>query len=339
MKIRWPKGFGYSSNRNNSNEPDLKEQQLLLNLLLENFNLDFDEIDELECRLYFRFLRARQFNVEKSTEMLKRYFEWREKKKVTEIIQNIQVPIKLDLYKRAYHGIDKMGRPIYIDCIGSSNIRKMLEVYPEKSFFNQWIYEYEFLVNVISISSQIYNVLRENHPKSNSISNVNKEEVMNILNNNELQNISTLNIIDMNGFTMTKFDGNCRKVIKELVHISQNYYPELLGKMIIINAPSIFGIIWNFLKPLIDDRTAKKISIYTRHDDWKSVLLDIVDSDQLPEFLGGSPKYQGDWINAHLGPWSNPTILECIAEKYPDIPRQLIFSHQVLRNNENIPEN
>ncbi|KAJ1614891.1 SEC14 domain-containing protein [Cryptosporidium canis] len=341
MRIRWPKGFGHSSYKSNSNEIDSKEQELKLSYLLGNFDLDLENVSESDYKLFFRFLKARQFHVDKSTEMLKKYFEWRENRKISELINNAQIPIKIDLYQRAYHGIDRIGRPIYIDCIGSSNIKQMLEMYPEKSFFNQWIYEYEFLVNVMSVSCQIYNALRENVSGNPDFIDINKDEVMNLLNSGYLQyhHFSTLNIIDMNGFNMSKFDGNCRKVIKDLVHISQNYYPELLGKMIVINAPSIFGIIWNFLKPLIDDRTAKKISIYTHNDDWKSVLLDLVEPDQLPKFLGGSPKYEGEWVNANIGPWSNPVILECIAEKYPTIPKHLIFSHQTLRNNENIPEN
>lgn len=341
MKIRWPKGFGHLSGKNGSNEIDYKEQQLKLSNLLENFNLDLENVSESDYKLFFRFLKARQFHVEKSTEMLNKYFEWRGEKKISELIDTIQVPIKIDLYQRAYHGIDKIGRPIYIDCIGSSNIKQILEVYPEKSFFNQWIYEYEFLVNVMSLSCQIYNALKEHLQKDSDITNFNRDEIMDLLNTGDIQfqSFSTLNIIDMNGFNVSKFDGSCRKVIKELVNISQNYYPELLGKMIIINAPSIFGIIWNFLKPLIDEKTAKKISIYTHNDDWKSVLFNMVDSDQLPKFLGGSPKYDGEWFNANLGPWSNPVILECIAEKYPSIPKPLIFSHLTPKNNENVPEN
>ncbi|CUV06571.1 unnamed protein product [Cryptosporidium hominis] len=341
MKIRWPKGFGHLSSKHSSCEIDYKEQQLKLSNLLENFNLNLESISESDYKLFFRFLKARQFNVEKSTEMLNKYFEWRGKKKVAELINTTQIPIKIDLYQRAYHGIDRLGRPIYIDCIGSSNIKQMLEIHPEKNFFNQWIYEYEFLVNVISISCQIYNALKEHLPKDSDITNINKDEIMNLLSLGEIQfqNFSTLNIIDMSGFNMGKFDGNCRKVIKELVSISQNYYPELLGKMIVINAPSIFGIIWNFLKPLIDERTAKKISVYTHSDDWKSVLFDLVDPDQLPKFLGGSPNYEGEWFNANIGPWSNQIILECIAEKYPNIPKPLIFSHTISKNNENIPEN
>ncbi|KAH8739453.1 SEC14 domain containing protein [Cryptosporidium ryanae] len=340
MKIRWPKGLILYSNKKNSQELDVSEQQLKLSLLLENFNTRKDDISELDYRLFLRFLKARQFNVDKATLMLRNYFTWREKNNISEIINNTQVPIKLELYPRAYHGVDKLGRPIYVDCIGISNIKKLLELYPEMNFFNHWIYEYEFLVNVISTSCHIFNILKSNSQKC-VINSANKEKVMNILNSEyfEIQPFETLNIIDLNGFTLGNFDGSCRKIIKELVYISQNYYPELLGKMVVINAPSIFSIIWNFVKPLIDEKTAKKISIYTQHDNWKSVLLEFIDEDQLPRFLGGNPSYEGEWLNANFGPWSNPTILECIAEKYPEIPKQLIFSHFVSKNNENLPEN
>jgi hypothetical protein len=43
--------------------------------------------------------------------------------------------------------------------------------------------------------------------------------------------------------------------------IGQNYYPEMLGTMFIINAPMLFSTVWSGIKMLFDQRTQKKIVI------------------------------------------------------------------------------
>jgi ABC-type glycerol-3-phosphate transport system permease component len=39
------------------------------------------------------------------------------------------------------------------------------------------------------------------------------------------------------------------------------HYPEVLRKMYIINAPSIFGLFWKIIKPMMDPVTAAKVVI------------------------------------------------------------------------------
>jgi len=41
----------------------------------------------------------------------------------------------------------------------------------------------------------------------------------------------------------------------------QDNYPETLGKTLIINAPSIFKMIWGLVKPMLDVRTQAKIEV------------------------------------------------------------------------------
>lgn len=41
----------------------------------------------------------------------------------------------------------------------------------------------------------------------------------------------------------------------------QDYYPEHLGQMFIINTPFIFKTIWAMVNPMLEERTRKKIQV------------------------------------------------------------------------------
>ena len=59
-----------------------------------------------------------------------------------------------------------------------------------------------------------------------------------------------------------------------------------LGKVAVINAPSTFTVIWNVVKPWLSKETASKVDILG--SDYKDVLLDLVDPENLPSSLGGT---------------------------------------------------
>lgn len=69
--------------------------------------------------------------------------------------------------------------------------------------------------------------------------------------------------------------------------ILQDYYPERLGKLFIVNAPYIFMKVWKIVYPFIDNKTKKKI-VFVEKKKVKSTLLEDIDESQLPEIYGGS---------------------------------------------------
>ena len=51
--------------------------------------------------------------------------------------------------------------------------------------------------------------------------------------------------MDLNGFDLMKqFDGFVKDVNEQLTTLRQDYFPETLGKYIVINAPWYFNLIW-----------------------------------------------------------------------------------------------
>ena len=73
-------------------------------------------------------------------------------------------------------------------------------------------------------------------------------------------------------------------LVKRALKINADYYPEIMGKMIISNAPSIFSGIWGLIKGWVDEKTRKKICIVGNP---QKVLSEFLDIDNLPKFLGG----------------------------------------------------
>lgn len=68
--------------------------------------------------------------------------------------------------------------------------------------------------------------------------------------------------------------------------ILQDYYPERLGKLFIVHAPSIFMTVWKMIYPFIDNKTKKKIT-FVEKSKIKSTLMEEIDESQIPEIYGG----------------------------------------------------
>lgn len=83
--------------------------------------------------------------------------------------------------------------------------------------------------------------------------------------------------------------------------ISQNYYPERLGKLYIINAPWGFQTVFGMVKSFLDPVTVAKIHILG--GGYQKELLAQIPKENLPESVGGACKCEGGCMFSDLGPW------------------------------------
>lgn len=92
--------------------------------------------------------------------------------------------------------------------------------------------------------------------------------------------------------------------LKIATSVAQNYYPEMLGQMILINTNLFFKAIWVLVKPFIDEKTRGKILV--EKDDYLDKLLEFIDKDNLPFFFGGNCKCEefGGCLYSDIGPWN-----------------------------------
>ena len=84
--------------------------------------------------------------------------------------------------------------------------------------------------------------------------------------------------------------------------ISSDNFPESLHKMFIVNAPKIFRVVWAVVRTFLDKRTRDKIAILGGRDEYLPHLLEEIDAQNLPTFLGGQDD-SIDFINEQ-GPWA-----------------------------------
>jgi hypothetical protein len=79
-----------------------------------------------------------------------------------------------------------------------------------------------------------------------------------------------------------------RTIDSMFMSIGQDYFPERLHRAFLVNPPWFFSTIWTILKPFLDQKTVEKINFLG--DDYKEVLLQHYDEDQLLEVFGGKNK-------------------------------------------------
>lgn len=110
-------------------------------------------------------------------------------------------------------------------------------------------------------------------------------------------------IMDLKGVGITKVS-SVYGYVKEASAISQNYYPERLGKLYIINAPWGFSSVFSIIKGFLDPVTVQKIHVLG--SGYQSELLKQIPKENLPEIVGGSCHCPGGCALSDLGPWKDP---------------------------------
>ncbi|KAH8038786.1 hypothetical protein HPB51_003270 [Rhipicephalus microplus] len=102
-------------------------------------------------------------------------------------------------------------------------------------------------------------------------------------------------VIEMHSFIFDLENFNLKQIawkpaldmIINLVTMYEDHYPEMLKKAYVINAPKIYPIIYNMVKPFLSEETAKKIHVFGK-DKWKDALLQDIAPEELPVHWGGT---------------------------------------------------
>jgi len=76
-----------------------------------------------------------------------------------------------------------------------------------------------------------------------------------------------------------------RSHFAEASRLATAHYPETLGSIVVVNAPSFFPTIWNWIKGWFDEVTRSKIHILGK--DPGPTLRNLVEPVDLPKSYGG----------------------------------------------------
>ena len=95
----------------------------------------------------------------------------------------------------------------------------------------------------------------------------------------------TLVIRDLKGIGVDHMGAQGREIIRKVIRISADNYPEMMNKCFMINAPFVFNTLWYFIKGLLSQRTVDKVSIAGTN--YILDLLSRVNAEDIPEMITG----------------------------------------------------
>jgi len=271
-----PKASGFYDELNKTQFDALQtwKGQLKDGNVIENFEI-YDDL------FLLRFLRARKFDLEKTMEMFKKFLQWRIDMHVDELRESFEMDNLIEikkLYPHGYHRTDKLGRPVYIELYDKTDVNGLFKVTTEEKMVKYYIKQYERQMKYI-------------FPACSAVVQKPVEQ--------------SCTILDANGIGIFSLVGPIKGFVKLASDIGQDYYPEMLGKMTIINVGFLFRAIWSMVKGFIDPKTQSKISLLK--SSYKEELLKLIDEDKLPSFLGGKctcDNFVYGCLGSDIGPWN-----------------------------------
>ena len=243
----------------------------------ENLIPNFDYFDDYYL---LKFCRARKFDLEKAIKMFKKFLSWRKENEVDEI-ENLYLKEFDDIlkyYPHGYHKVDKQGHPIYYQIISKLNTEKLFSIISSENLLKYFIQTYEITMKY----------------KFKACSKAKGELIE-----------ESCVILDIEGIGITDLFGKTRNFLNMATNLGQDYYPCNLAKMFLINTSKFFGVVYDIVKGLIDKKTREKIEILG--NDYKEKLLEYIDPENLPTFLGGNctcPHIPGGCLYCDIGPWN-----------------------------------
>lgn len=225
-----------------------------------------------------RFLRARKFDLQKTLLMWNNFIQWRKENNVdtidTFVFHELEEVKKF--YPHGYFRTDRKGRPVYIERLGKLKLTELFKVTTQDRLIRHYTQSYERLLKQIFPGCSV----ACGSPISQGVT-----------------------ILDCKGGSLSMVSGKVYDFIKLASKLGQDYYPEILGDMFIINTPMLFTGVWAMIKGWLDEKTRNKIKVLGSK--YEKELHACVDPENLPDFLGGkcTVDQYGENLDIEQGPW------------------------------------
>lgn len=168
------------------------------------------------------------------------------------------------------------GRPVYIEKLGKVDLTALGKITSQDRMIQNLVCEYEKMADPrLPACSRKAGYLLE----------------------------TSCTITDLKGVGIAKAT-SVYGYLGQISAISQNYYPERLGKLYVINAPWGFSTVFSVVKRFLDPVTVNKIHILG--SGYEKELLAQIPAENLPKEFGGSCDCEGGCALSDAGPWQDP---------------------------------
>lgn len=249
-----------------ANDDAIKHFESLMEGVDETLKKTFQNMHQgYPTETLLRFLKARDWNVDKAHKMLIDCLKWRVQNEIDNILSKPIVPA--DLYRKirdsqlvGMSGYSKEGLPVVAVGVGHSSYDKASVHYYVQSHIQ--MNEYRDRV-ILPLASE-----KSGRPIT-----------------------TCLKVLDMTGLKLSAL--NQIKLLTAISTIDDLNYPEKTDTYYIVNAPYIFSACWKVVRPLLQERTRKKIQVLQGCG--KDELLKVMDYASLPHFC----KREGSGSSRH----------------------------------------
>jgi hypothetical protein len=254
--------------------------------LIQKAKIDPQVYGENNFNRLFRFLRARKFDPNAAFLMIQKNEKWRKefagldlRLEKAEDILNCDLSKVYDYFPTWIQGYDKQSRPVSYRRFGKFEIWNILKLTTLESLVRFHAWESEQSLRLMEQKSQEIGYTIE----------------------------TFVIIIDALGWSLGLATSEAFAFIKSMASVDSDHYPERLGLCIIINAPSMLSFSWRVIAGFLDDVTKAKIKILgTDPNEWRPVLLSVIDEDQIPKMYGGTaPDLDGNMALLSMNPPPN----------------------------------
>jgi hypothetical protein len=175
-------------------------------------------------------------------------------------------------YPQYYHKTDKDGRPLYIEQLGKINLDAMRKITTDQRMLSNLVVEYE----------------KMSDPRLPACSRKSGHLLE-----------TSCSIMDLKGVGLGMMS-SAYGYLQQASAISQNYYPERLGKLYVINAPWGFSSAFSVVKKFLDPVTVAKIHVLG--SGYQKELLQQIPKENLPKEFGGECDCPGGCKLSDQGP-------------------------------------
>lgn len=209
-----------------------------------------------------RFLRARDFDVNRAREMVTSSMLWRKQHNVDKILSTYQPhPVILQYFPGAWLGHDLNHRPLFVLRLGLVDIKGLLRSVGEEG-------SVKFILSICE----------EGLKRTEEATKTFGEPVS-----------AWTMLVDLEGLSMRHLWRPGIRTLLQIIEIVEANYPETMGSVLIVRAPRVFPVLWTLVSPFIDERTREKFMIYGGSDflTENGGLKDYLDEKVVPDFLDG----------------------------------------------------
>jgi hypothetical protein len=232
--LKYPDGSSYATSKGylNNLNADQDEALTAIQLWVINSNVEMKALSPCTLHptlLLLRYLRANNFSIEKTTAHITANLKWREEQGIStdilkqrpEIILGVQTMKEVtSIFPHWHCGSDSLGRPVIYKQYGDFDVARLLKVTTMDALMKYHIWEQEACMEMCYRQSLKTGYIVE----------------------------TITAVLDVKGMTLSQVTSDFLNLVKGIAKIDQTQYPETLGRFFIINAPSVFPLVWRGVK-------------------------------------------------------------------------------------------